>query len=89
VAYFAASVDTTEENTKFAQHVEADYPILGDPTKATATAYGVLAPFGMANRWTFYIGIDGKILHIDKSVKVSTAGPDVATKLGELRIDKR
>ena len=83
------SVDTPEENTKFAQHVEADYPILGDPTKATATAYGVLGSFGVANRWTFYVGIDGKILHIEKSVKVSTAGPDVAAKLADLKVAKR
>jgi hypothetical protein len=28
-------------------------------------------------------------VHIDKGVKVSTAGPDVAAKLGELKIDRR
>jgi peroxiredoxin Q/BCP len=89
VAYYAVSVDTPEENAKFAQHVEADYPILADPTKDTAKAYGVLGSVGVANRWTFYVGIDGKILHIEKSVKVSTAGPDVAAKLGELSIAKR
>lgn len=89
MAYFAASVDTPEENTKFAAHVEADYPILADPSKATANAYGVLGMFGVANRWTFYIGVDGKILYIEKSVRVSSAGPDVAAKLAELHIDKR
>ncbi len=89
MAYFAASVDTPEENTKFAAHVEADYPILADPSKATAAAYGVLGSFGVANRWTFYIGVDGKILHIDKSVKVASAGPDVAAHLAELQIEKK
>ena len=89
MAYFAVSVDTPEENAKFAEHVEADYPILADPTKDTAKAYGVLGGFGVANRWTFYVGIDGRILHIEKSVKVSSAGPDVAAKLAELNIDKR
>lgn len=49
----------------------------------------MLGSFGVANRWTFYIGIDGKIQYIEKSVKVSTAGPDVAAKLGELSIPKR
>ena len=44
---------------------------------------------GMASRWTFYIGTDGKILHIDKSVKVASAGQDIANKLGELGIAKR
>ena len=89
MAYFAVSVDTPEENAKFAEHVEADYPILADPTKDTAKAYGVLGGFSVANRWTFYVGIDGRILHIEKSVKVSSAGPDVAAKLAELNIDKR
>lgn len=83
------SVDTPEENAKFAQHVEADYPILADPSKDTAKAYGVLGASGLASRWTFYVDIDGKILHIEKAVKVATAGPDVAAKLGELNIDRR
>jgi thioredoxin-dependent peroxiredoxin len=89
VAYFAASVDTADENTRFAAHVEADYPILADPTKAAARAYGVLGLFGVASRWTFYIGIDGRILHIEKSVKVSTAGADVAAKLAALGVAKK
>jgi peroxiredoxin Q/BCP len=89
VAYFAASVDDAETNAKFAEHVSADYPILADPTKDTARAYGVLGAMGMASRWTFYIGTDGRILHIDKSVKVASAGPDVAARLAELNVEKR
>lgn len=82
-------MDTLDENTKFAAHVEADYPILADPSKATARAYGVLGMFGVASRWTFYIGLDGRILHIEKSVKVSTAGADVAATLAELGVAKK
>jgi peroxiredoxin Q/BCP len=44
---------------------------------------------GFANRWTFYIGPDGKILYIDKSVRTSTAGQDVAAKLAELGIARK
>jgi len=44
---------------------------------------------GVANRWTFYIGPDGKIVYIEKSVKTSTAGQDVAAKLAELGVAKR
>jgi peroxiredoxin Q/BCP len=55
-----------------------------------AEAYGVLMPaVGLAKRWTFYIGKDGKILAIDKDVKVDTAGADIAAKLGELGVPKR
>ena len=83
------SVDTIEDNANFAQHVEADYPILSDPAKDTARAYGVLGMSGLASRWTFYIGVDGTIQHIDKSVKVSTAGADIVARLGELHVAKR
>jgi peroxiredoxin Q/BCP len=83
------SVDTIEDNTKFAQMHEADYPILSDVTKSVATAYGVLSPAGLARRWTFYIGPDGKILHIDKTVKPASAGPDMVAKLAELNIAKK
>lgn len=82
-------MDDAETNKKFAEHVEADYPILADPSKEVANAYGVMGRMGFASRWTFYIGVDGKILHIDKAVKTSTAGQDVASKLGELGVAKR
>ena len=83
------SVDNIEDNTKFAQMHEADYPILSDVTKEIATKYGVLAPQGFARRWTFYIDPDGKILHIDQKVAPATSGPDMVAKLGELKIAKR
>src|SRR6186713_1341801 len=61
VSYFMASVDPLEKNVEFAKATsvdlgtrggvvakkEADFPILSDPTKATATAYGVLNQGGM------------------------------------------
>jgi peroxiredoxin Q/BCP len=89
VAYFAVSVDDPETNRKFAQEVEADYPILSDPEKKVATAYGVLRPNGFAARTTFYIGPDGKILEIDRTISVKTAGEDIARKLGELGVAKK
>ena len=82
-------MDDAETNKKFAEHVEADYPILADASKEVANAYGVVGRMGFANRWTFYIAPDGKILHIDKAVKTSTAGQDVAAKLAELGVEKR
>ena len=69
--------------------MHADYPILADPTKATATAYGVVGMAGLASRWTFYVGVDGKILHIDKAISTATAGADIAKRLTELGVKKR
>jgi thioredoxin-dependent peroxiredoxin len=76
-------------NKAFAQSLDADYPILSDPTKETAKAYGVLSERGFANRWTFYIGKDGKILFIDKDVKAKSHGADLAAKLKELGVAEK
>jgi thioredoxin-dependent peroxiredoxin len=84
-AYFTASVDAPELNKKFAESLELDYPILSDPDKSVAQAYGVINPArGFANRWTFYIDKEGVIKEIDKSVKADQAGPDIAAKLKSL-----
>ena len=83
------SVDTPEDNKKFAEQEKADFPMLSDPAKEVAAKYGVLSPAGLARRWTFYIGPDGKILYIDKAVKTSSAGADVAAKLAELGVAKK
>jgi len=83
------SVDTLEDNTKFAKEHDADYPILSDVSKEIANKYGVLMAAGFARRWTFYIAPDGKILHIDKEVKPATSGEDMVARLGELKIAAR
>ena len=89
MVYFAASTDDAPTNTKFAESLSCDYAILADPDKKVAEAYGVLMPgVGYANRWTFYIGPDGKILDIDKKVKPATAGADLAAKLEALKVAK-
>ncbi len=84
VAYFTASVDTPEDNKKFADDLGLDYPILSDPDKSVAEAYGVLGPKKFANRWTYYIGKDGTIKEIDKKISTATAGKDVAEKVKAL-----
>jgi peroxiredoxin Q/BCP len=86
VQYFAASVDTPEANARFAASLGLDFPILSDPSKATARAYGVLAPSGFASRWTFYVGVDGRILAIDRNVSAATHGQDIAARLTQLGV---
>jgi thioredoxin-dependent peroxiredoxin len=88
--YFAASVDDAETNRKFAEHVDADYPILSDPDKKAATAYGVVnAERPRAFRWTYYIGPDGRILKVDTQVSPNTAGQDVVGNLESLKVAKK
>jgi AhpC/TSA family len=90
VAYFAISVDSPETNKAFAQALGVDFPLLSDPSRRVAMAYGVVdkdQPF--ASRWTFYIGIDGRILHIDKQVSPARQGKMIAAKLAELGVPRR
>jgi thioredoxin-dependent peroxiredoxin len=84
------SVDKLEDNIAFAKKEGADFPLLADPTQKVATQYGVLRDFGdngkLANRWTFYIGPDGKILFIDKQVNPAKSGEDIVARLKELKV---
>lgn len=85
VTYFMASVDPLKENMGFAEATGADFPLLSDPSKEVADAYGVLR-MGMAMRETFYIGVDGTILKIDTAVKPATSAQDMAANLGQLGV---
>jgi peroxiredoxin Q/BCP len=89
VTYFMASVDPLDQNIGFAKENKADFPLLSDPTKATATAYGVLNERGMSNRWTFYIDKSGKIAAIEKTVRPATSAEDMIAKLGEINVATR
>ncbi|HUK34333.1 MAG TPA: redoxin domain-containing protein [Vicinamibacterales bacterium] len=86
VQCFAASVDTPRVNAEFAEALGLTFPILSDPERSTARAYGVLGASGFASRWTFYLGADGRIIDIDKRVHSATHGHDVAARLKELGI---
>ncbi len=81
-----ASVDSIEDNTGFARKNEATFPILADPSKETASAYGVLGGHGYANRWTYYIDPDGIIVRIDKNVNPMSAGKDLVANLQDLGV---
>ena len=90
VAVFTASCDTAETNKRYAESLKLDYPILADPEKNVAKAYGVVndtrpVPF----RWTYIIGKDGTILFIDKEVKAASHAEAISKKLEELGVSKK
>jgi peroxiredoxin Q/BCP len=90
VAHFAASVDTPENIRAFAEKLGVDYPMLSDPTRKVARAYGVVKDdTSFATRWTYYIGVDGKILYVDRDVRPGTHGKAVVEKLAELGVPRR
>ena len=84
------SVDDPETNKEFAESLDADFPLLSNPEKDVAMAYGVInAERGFANRWTYVIGPDGTLLGVDKDVTPTTAGADLVAHLTELGVAKR
>ncbi len=85
VLYFAASVDDVETNTRFAASLGVSFPILADPWKLAASAFGVVdEEQPRARRWTFYIGADGFVRHIDKSIDTANAGRQLAGRMAGL-----
>ncbi|MFT7558907.1 MAG: peroxiredoxin Q/BCP [Flavobacteriales bacterium] len=86
VQYVMASVDPIEDNIGFAEAQKADFPLLSDPSKEVARSYGVLNLLGFANRVTFYIGVDGKILKIDSKIHPKTSAEDIAEALNSFNL---
>ena len=74
MAHFAASTDRPERNRAFAESLGLDYPVLSDPGRAIARAYGVLRLGLFAARHTFYIDPAGRIARIDRSSRAMVSG---------------
>jgi hypothetical protein len=72
-----------------AESMGIDFPILSDPGKSVARAYGVLGSSGFPSRWTFYVGIDGRIQQIDKQVRPAMHGLDIEQTLNALQTARR
>jgi peroxiredoxin Q/BCP len=90
VAYFTASCDEPDYNKEFAEELGLDYPILSDPSKKVAEAYGVVHEGRQVpERWTFYIGVDGNILFVDKEGNTDGHGAEIAAKLKELGVKSK
>ena len=89
VDYFMVSTDPISDNADFAAANGADFPMLSDPTKQTAKAYGVLHERGFAMRHTFYIDANGTILAIDRAVQPATAAEDIAATLAQLEMPRQ
>ncbi len=68
------SLDSAEKNQAFAESLDANFPLLSDPDKQVARAYGVLGALRLfAKRKTFYIDPQGVIRHLEEDV--DTADP--------------
>ncbi len=89
VTYFMASVDPLADNIGFAKQQKADFPLLSDPEKEVAKAYGVLAAGGYAKRHTIYVDKQGLVSKIDRAVKPASSAQDMAATLAALGVATR
>lgn len=84
------SLDTVEKNRKFSDSLDANFPLLSDPTRTTARAYGVLGLGGLfTKRRTFYIDRQGVVRHIDRKVKPAEHGGEIAAQLQALGFPRK
>lgn len=59
------STDDLETNQKFAKSLNLPFPLASDPKGVVADEYGVkMAVIGLANRVTFVIDGDGKVVKV-------------------------
>lgn len=92
VAYFMASVDSVEDNRRFAKEQKANFPLLCDISKEVARAFGPLVDYNgnqIARRWTVYIDKEGIVRKIDRAVKPASAGKDMVSSFEELGFEKK
>ena len=78
---FGISTDNTPSQKEFAAKVNASFPLLSDFAKRQVAAeYGVLVPqAGVANRSTFVIDKEGKIVHIEEgNIALDPSGAETA-----------
>ena len=82
-------MDPEKKNKEFAESLDLDFPILSDPEKKAAAAFGVLSKRGFSSRITIYVDKEGKIAFIDDKVSAREDGASVAKKLAELMFAKK
>ena len=78
---FGISADNTPSQAEFAKQLKVAFPLLSDFAKREVIAkYGVLWPDrGLANRSTFVIDMEGKIVHIEEGTgAVDPSGAEMA-----------
>lgn len=85
IACFAASLDEPKVNRAFAEWTATGLPVLSDQDGEVARAYGVFdEELGLASRWTFFIGRNGRILFVDREVSPTSHGGDLLARVQEL-----
>ena len=81
VVVLGVSADDEASHQQFTQKYNLNFPLLADTEKTLITAYDVDGG-GKAQRVTYVIDGEGKIIHVDSSVNTSSHASDVLAALG-------
>ena len=81
IVVLGVSVDDESSHQQFTQKYNLNFPLLADTEKAMIKAYEVDGG-GKAQRVTYVIDGDGKIVHVDASVNTSSHASDVLAAIG-------
>lgn len=81
VVVLGVSVDDEASHQQFTQKYNLNFPLLADTDKSLIKAFDVDGG-GKAQRVTYVIDGEGKIIHVDSSVNTSTHANDVLATLG-------
>jgi peroxiredoxin Q/BCP len=82
ISVVGVSVDTVENQRRFAETCGVPFPLVADHDKAIARQYGVLGLLGIAKRVTFFVGADGRV---EEVVNGLLPGPHVRRALERAR----
>lgn len=81
VVVLGVSKDDEDSHQKFTQKYNLPFPLLADTDGSIIKAYDVDGG-GYAKRVTYVIDGDGKIIHIDSSVKTDSHAADILAAIG-------
>jgi peroxiredoxin Q/BCP len=85
IALLGCSVDSADAHKSFAKKYHLNFPLLLDPEKKIAKAYGAdngIPILGLDRRITYVIGEDGKILKVYPRVDPSVHANEIIQALG-------
>lgn len=90
VKVYGISVNSVEDQKKFAEKYKLSFPLLADEDAKVAKQFEVKRPLiDIAKRWTFIVGPDHKIYDIGEDVDPVLDSERVLTKLKELKNARR
>jgi len=79
------SFDSAEKHRKFIAEHQLNFTLLADPEGQIVNAYDVKMPFlKLANRVSFLIGTDGRILHVTDAMNPATHFREIQAALDAL-----